>query len=238
MSNAPYFIESEIDRFDAVFRETLVKRRPIFLVRCSNLSSRSRDIEPFVAAYLLINLLLMGQFHRKILKLVYIQERHSKQVFAVLNALRALFHSHFSSLHEIESWKKVIEARTAISAPSLARMEDAVRFIEGSGNHGRHPVFSHGRRVMGVHGSANNSRISQFSIDQKNIFTADISTKTQQFDILTSELFVTDCGITVKFDRHLNAIIVDIDFSHQRWLETWMQNVEFIVFAKLFAGKP
>jgi len=239
MTTTPYFIESELQNFAEEFKDASERGRPIFLVRCKNLSSRATELELFAASYLLMNVFLMGMFHQRILKMLFIEERNKESLAPMLNAMRGVFHGGFSSLHEIQNWREMIASEFSLSAPALERLENAVEFIEGAGITDNLRSFHQAEIFLGV-GTTGASHIiesSPFTVFDDDIFTSTIRTPSEETILFMPELFSVADVMQVRIDKFRQILVVELDCSKKGWLEAWVQNLEVIVYSKLFAGK-
>ena len=232
--DAPPFIPEEADYFDGVFADAIRSERTLFLVRCRGLVARPDCVETFAASYLLMNALLMDRLNTKILKLVYLEDEADSSIFPTLNALRAFFHSDYSSLSMIGAWKQCVDRQHALSTPSTQRIESAIRFFEGSGigehneDFNRATVFLSARTPAGV--------VAPYTVTDTDPFRLKISSKNNTLDVFTPELFMVDPSMSARIDQGQTGICVDVDVEQEGWLNTWFSNVEQIVQAKMYAG--
>jgi hypothetical protein len=230
--SVPYFIQEEIDPFDDVLAVAIARKQPIFLARCHGLLRNPECIEVFVAAYLLMNVLLMERLNRKILKLVFLEDEPDALLYAVLNALRSLLHSDYSSLEEIGSWKALVERRVALSAPSLQRIESAINFIHGSGI--QNDEFRRANVYLGTKEAPTIK--SPYTVTDLDTFRIQIASERHCIEIFTPEIFIGGKNTVVRMELDPFFVGVEVDVGHEGWLDAWLRNVELIVASKMYAG--
>ena len=231
----PSFIEEEIVDFDGILARVVERNQPVFLANCRNLGSDPENAELFAAAYLLMNVMLMERVNGQITKLICI--RGDEKFLPILNTLRSLFHSEFSSLDMVDTWKSIIGRKIEIAAPSLNRIESAINFVQNSGIIGESDYFRKADVVFGRYANGADAAEAPFTVSDEQTFVTRIASRGHVADILTSEIFVADAGIVVKINRPSHSVLVDVDFDDADWLSAWMGNVESIVSSKMYAGK-
>jgi len=231
----PCFIDAEVAHFDAALGDVVAEQRPMLVARCSNLSARPDQLETFAAAYLLTNILLMERISRRILKMIYVEEKDRALLTPTLNALRATFDSSFSSLEHVELWHKIVADRSRISERPLAQIQRTIAFVKGSGMMEQSEYLRRADVFFGVHG-AGKAGNSPFQINDAEVFRTTIKSKTHKMDIITPEHFTAGQATYVKIEKERKIVIVDVDFTSSSWLEAWMENVGNIVDAKIYAG--
>lgn len=238
MTAVPYFVAQEVQHFDLALSEAINKNWAFLLARCRGVPARPEDIDLFVASYLLMNVMLMGQLNRRILKLISLEEAHRDQR-PLLNALRALFHGEFSSLENVELWRTMITKYAEMSAPSLKRIETAIEFISGSGLAEQSAGFRRADIFFTVNGSdeKENGPGLPFRVLDENLFTFQIQSQTKRHSLFAPEFFNAGTNIYVNIGVRHGYFVVDVDLGVKDWLKAWMNNVERIVLSKAYAGQ-
>lgn len=233
MNMLPLFSEDEVSSVNHQFAKAQTENFCYFVAWCRGIGNDPKNLDNFAAAYLLMNVLLMGRLNRRILKLVYLSDTDETRIVPALNYLRAIFGSNFASLDNVELWINILEKEAKISVPSLEKIRSVVDFVRGSGIADDVHSFHRANVLLGAEGPDN---ASPFRLAESNTFRKEISTSDTKVSIYTTELFSPSRGMNVAIDRIGRSFFVDIDFSDPRWLQYWVGYLEELVSSKLHAG--
>lgn len=233
MTKLPIFSDEEVESFKLQFAKAQTERFSYFAVYCRDIARDQKNLDHFAAAYLLMNVLLMGRLNRRILKLIYLTDSEPDRLVPSLNYLRAIFGSSFASLENVELWLSMLKKETKLSVPSLEKIRSVVEFVRGSGIADDVHAFHQANVFLGV---ADPDMNSQFQLTEIGAFQKEISTADSKVSIYTTELFSPSGGVNVAVDRVGRSFFVDIDFSDAGWLQYWVGYLEELVSSKLHAG--
>lgn len=233
MTTLPLFSDDEVESFKRQFARAQTERFSYFVASCRDMASDTKNLDNFAAAYLLMNVLLMGRLTRRILKLVYLTDSEPDRLVPSLNYLRAIFGSSFASLENVELWLTMLKKEAKISVPSLEKIRGVVEFVRGSGLADDLYAFHQANVLLGVGAS---DVKSQFRLTEIGAFRKEISTSDSKVAIYTTELFSPSRGVNVAVDRVGRSFFIDIDFSDGGWLQHWVGYLEELVSSRLHAG--
>jgi hypothetical protein len=237
MATVPLFVEEEELGCRAAVRDARDKRRPVFLVRVRGLVANADQLEPFAAAYLLTNAMLMKQATSKILKLVYIvPDVPDDELYPVLNGLRGLVAGEYSGLANIDRWQKAIRDATDAAELPTEDVEAALAFLARAQVVEATPALEYAEVLLGVDLAGRGDTLrSQWTLQERDAFTFEVASGPERMPVFVPEYFGTGGGIRVHINRQRNAVVLDVDVGRESWLSAWIGSSDLIVKQKLYA---
>lgn len=132
MQDIALFLDEEKKAFAAYAQSDLFDEAGKLCLIIDDVTAEGFDGEKIAAAYLLVNALLMGRHKRPMVKLICFNPKNGSDMASVINVLRAHFHSQFSSLGQIDLWKRVLGLPQDFTTSALVEMENTTNFFTGT----------------------------------------------------------------------------------------------------------
>jgi hypothetical protein len=226
----PLFIDSEKHECDKRITELATGRYNLFCLRCHNMGGNPEQPELVAASYLLMNVMLMSRSRRKILKMVTLGVEGELSRYAHTNIMRELLNGDFSSLANIESWHRILAARTDIPESLFLEVERAVDFFEGAEIASSASEFHRAHVYIAIEGTTVDDPMGgQFTLKAGNLYNPVIVGLTARHPVGLNSVFTAD-GVTIRTGNRGQNVMVELDCALLlAGVRNWMGNIERIL---------
>ncbi len=232
----PLFTDEEKISFSAALGEAISNRQNIFCLRCANLDYDADTAELIASGYLLTNAILMARARWRILKMLSVGASKPAILYSYMNILRILLRGDFSSLGNIEIWRKILANRFELPAHVIEAANGAVEFFQGAGISSTVSWYHRAETYFGVEDTDVSSDLGgQFFISSANIYSPIVESRDMNAEISVNSVFVEQ-GLKIRTGLNGANIVVELDGREMiTALSNWMSNLESILELDFYA---
>lgn len=224
------FLDNEKRAFDGVAREIAAGEVSVFALRCRNVAASADLAETIATAYLLSNAIFMSRSRRRIAKLLSLDIGEEVLRFGFANNFRALFDSRFSSLENVDLWRRMLEDRQHISVGALADASKAVEFFRHAEISSTASEFHRAHVHVGIEGvAAADPMGGQFMIDDANRYAPALRGVGASAVVALKSVFLAD-ALKVRTGRRGQNIVIELDCARaDRGITSWFESMDRIL---------
>lgn len=224
------FLDDEKHACDQLIAQLQHEVSNVYCLRIHNIDQAGEAVEAIIAAFLLTNAVLMSRTPRKIRKFITFGTKDPGLLYANANHLRALLHGTFTSLGQVNTWKKVITDRWEIAENITNVVADAVSFFEVSGISSGAADYHRAEIFIGVEGNkTSDANGGQFFLDDTDAFAPTISGLKGSYRVVVGDFFRRE-GLQLNTGLKGRNVIVDIDCAHlDEAMANWLENLHHVL---------
>jgi hypothetical protein len=227
MTDIPLFIDEVKQAFATLLEDRNFDRHGKYCLIIDDVSSSEFDCEKIASAFLLTNALLMTRAKSKIIKLVCLNPAPGAEIHSVVNVLRSMFTSDFSSLGNVNLWVEVLERDFKLPSAVLGEIENTVRFMEDSEIGHAESGFGKAEVFIGVSNTPSGDVSGgQFNLTSDNLFHFQLSSLGIQRDMTFNEVFMGTHNIYRTGNQGLNNFVQISQTDMSSCIAEWMLEID------------